>query len=394
MTQFRVETFGADGRRASTLIEAPSGDAARRIAMATGGAAYAVKAVKRREKALPTASFLAILSEVAALTSANVALPEALSVAADQARSPEERRVLETLLADVRAGDAFSEALARVNTSGAATTAAAIATGEQTGDLGSALRRQIAEMERRQKLKAAMQSALIYPAILAVATLISILVILFAVVPGLAPIFESAGDAAPASARVLLAVSETLIENQNQIAISCAGFAALAALAIRRPATRAALSQRLLHAPVIGAMMSAAETARLLRTAASVLDGGAAAPRAMELAADGASLRLFRDMALSVAQAVREGETLSAALAREAAFEKNALGLITAGERSGDLAEMLNAAAGSLERRVEQSAQRIATIAPPLMTLILGGIVGGASITILSALMSVNDAAF
>ena len=71
-----------------------------------------------------------------------------------------------------------------------------------------------------------------------------------------------------------------------------------------------------------------------------------------------------------------------------------ALGLIAAGERSGDLAAMMTAAAGALERRVEQTAQRIATVAPPVMTLVLGGIVGGASITILSALMSVNDAAF
>ena len=394
MAQFRVDTFGPSGSRISAVIDAQTRSDARRIAAASGGAPYAVRAVRRRDRPLPTAKFLALLSEIAALVTAGVALPEALSAAAAQARSPEERRVMDKLLSEVRAGDAFSTALGRINTAGAAATSAAIATGEQTGALGSALQRRIAEMERRQKLKSAMQGALIYPAILAAATLISIAVILFAVVPGLAPIFENAGDAAPASARFLLATSTALIDHQAPIALAGASVIAGAALLLRREATRAALIQRLLGAPVIGAMMAAAETACMLRTAASVLEGGAAAPRAMELAANGATLRVFRDLALSVGKAVREGETLSAALARQPAFDRNALGLIAAGERSGDLAAMMTAAAGALERRVEQTAQRIATIAPPVMTLVLGGIVGGASITILSALMSVNDAAF
>ena len=144
MAQFRVETFGAEGRRVSTLIDAASCGDARRIA-ASSGAAYSVKPVKRKEKALPTSKFLAILAEIAALITANVTLPEALSAAAGQARSPDEKRVLEKLISDIRAGDPLSAALARVNTQGSAAVAASIATGEQTGDLGSALRRQKTE---------------------------------------------------------------------------------------------------------------------------------------------------------------------------------------------------------------------------------------------------------
>lgn len=394
MAQFQVESFGATGGRKWSLIEASTGEEARRIAASNGGAAYAARAVRSKGKALPVPKLLSILSEIAALTSAGVTLTEALKAAVEQARSPDERRVLKRLLADVGAGDALSVALARINATGAAAAAAAISIGEQTGNLGSALRRQIAEMERRQKLKSAMQGALIYPAILAVATLLSMTVILFAVVPGLAPIFANAGDAAPASARFLLALSRTLIEHQIWIAGACLGLGVIFSAVIRREETRSALIQRLLGAPVIGPMMSAAENARILRTVASVLEGGGGAPRAMELAAKGATYRVFRDMANSVGAAVREGEMLSAALARQPAFEKNALGMIAAGERSGDLAAMLNAAAGALERKVEITAQRIATVAPPVMTLVLGGIVGGASITILSALMSVNNAAF
>jgi len=394
MPVYALQGIDPRGVRVRLRIDALTPEAAQSAAALGGVATYTIRPVRSDGKKLPTTRFLALLAEIAALTSSGVSLTEALSVALKQTQKAEDRRIISALADDIHAGVSFSAALEKVKTPSAATAAAAIKAGERSGDLGAALQRFVAEAERRQKLKNAMQSALIYPAILSAATVLSIGVILFAVAPGLAPVFATAGDAAPASARYLLAASNFLIEQLPTVALSALAFMACICVWLRTPRSKAVITCCLLNTPVLGALISASETARVLRMVASVASGGASVPDALELAATGTRNTPFAASIKQAARDVREGQPVSEALAKAPMFDVNALGLVGSGEKTGRLPDMMLAAADALERKVELTASRIAKIAPPVMTLVLGGVVGGASIAILSALMAVNDVAF
>lgn len=395
MAFWRVHAFGPDGAEGVEMVEAVSRDQALSFAARQGKSVFRIELGAATAPATPLlrpADMAALIGEIAALSRAQVPLPEALaSIAGHSSRKPV-REAAGLLKTAVERGDMLSVAMtdqigAPMEISGA------LAAGEAQGDVASALMRLEAGLGRRLATASAIRGALIYPAILLLVTLISLAIILFGVTPNLAPLFARAGDAAPASAKALLAMS-AFAQSYGEGLLAALGVAALAGIRLQRLApVRAAAQRAMLRSPLVGPLLRASETAVGLRAAAGVIEGGAPAPDALDLAATSVRTAEIAAAFRAISDDLREGRELATAFADRPALAPGAAGIVAIGARTGDLPRMMIAAAERQEREVDEGAKRIVAILPPAMTLALGLLVGGFSIAVLSAILSVNDLA-
>ncbi|HEX7761137.1 MAG TPA: type II secretion system F family protein [Caulobacteraceae bacterium] len=253
--------------------------------------------------------------------------------------------------------------------------AALIAAGEAGGDLAGGLDRAAEMMTARLKLTDQLVSVLSYPAFVFVSTLGAVAVILFFVVPSLAPLVEDSGAKAPLILGLLISVSTGLRANLVWIA---GAIALLAVLGFG--AYRAGMMQRPMEGLTLDGPVRATARAIVFGGYAvalgSVLVGGASMSDALRLAARSVRSSLARQRLEPVAIAVREGTPLSAALEGVAGFPQSVIQLTAVGEASGALGAML-ARAGRLEeeaaiRRIES----LGRVLGPALIVALGGLIG------------------
>lgn len=395
MQRWHLKSLVADGTIRQDTIEATSREEAIALAAARDLIpfdAVPTKSSGREKKVIRPSDRTALIRDMAAMVAANVPLPETLATIAKSGTKPSIRNAANLLGQALRTGASLSEAM-RQQLAIPVEVSVAVAAGERAGDLAGTLQRISKTLHRREEIRKALIGALIYPTILLIVTVVSLGVLLVGVIPGLAPLIKGAGGAAPQSALLLIGLSDLLIGFGAET-----GTLAVCALIIavwlgRSQKIRQASQEYGMRAPVIGRLARAAGTANALRTVSVLLNGGTTLPDAVELAARATPVKSMSAALSSVAKQVREGVDLAAAFAAPPALDTSVAGLVALGLRNGRLAEMLDSAALVLERDVDAGAKRIVALLPPVMTLLLGCIVGGVSMVILNGILSINNVA-
>jgi general secretion pathway protein F len=265
--------------------------------------------------------------------------------------------------------------------------------GEKGGALSQALDELAVLLERRGELRGRIHSALVYPAILIVLSLLSLTVIAGVLVPNIAPIFRGSGAQIPGTIAFLMA----LHDHWQAIVITISGIVGLAAggsaLALQSPAFRLTLDRFKLTLPIAGAFILKRDTARFARTLGTLLNAGVpllqAANSASAVTSNGA---LASSLTTAIAR-VREGASLHGALKDCTPLPLLALRMIAIGERAASLGQMLIKIADMFEQQTQRSLDRAMTLLTPAITLFVAGLVGLLIVTIMNALLSLNDIA-
>lgn len=394
MPEFQVSGFSSSGIHATRKIEAVSEAAAIANAAAAGivvtGARGTGASVRPSARLNPPAR-TQLYGELGALLDAKLPLADALETMKSAAGGRAMKKAVAVVSDRLAAGEPLSAAVSEIGPGKAEV--GTIAAAEARGALGPALIRLGASMAKRQALRKALVGALVYPAVLVAVTLVSICVILFAVVPQLKPLLMSSPGGPSPSAAVLIWLSEALMAHGVQIVAAGMLSAVGLALTLRRPAGRALAENLLLRLPLVGAPLRAGETAAALRVIADLAASGTPLPDAFALAGKAARFLAFRSALGGLAARLRNGAEIAAAFAETPALATGAVGLVAVGARSGQLAPMLSAAADRMERDTEARVARLLALLPPAITLLLGGLVGGVSVVILTAILGANDAA-
>ena len=310
------------------------------------------------------------------LLDAGLTLVECLDALRD--KEPEEpvRRVLADLGDSLRMGLSFSRALQRHEEIFPALFRAAIEASEHTGEVGEALTRFIAYEQQFKALRSRLGSALIYPALLtALGGLVTVFLLTY-VVPRFSVVFIDRLDQMPVLSGAVIRFG--LLVSGHPLAAALLFAASLVGIgfAATRTNVRVWAASRAWDLPGLGVHLRQYQMARLYRSLGLLLRGGIPALRAMEmvrvLLSEAARSGLDGAMA-----AVREGQTLSAALREQGLTTSVADRLFAAGERSGRMGEMLERAADFLDEEVGDYLDRLIRLAEPLMMVIIGVIVGG-----------------
>jgi len=248
-------------------------------------------------------------------------------------------------------------------------------------------------LEREAKLTATVQSALIYPVLLAVASIGTIVLLLVYVVPQFTPIFEQAGAALPVQTQILIGLGEAL---QNYGAMMLAFLLALGFLGYRLlqgDKARAVAERLLLKVPVVANLMRATQAARLSRTVGTLLRNGVGLVPALGIS-QGVLNGVTAGRAVADALAkVKEGSRLAPALAAHDFFPLQTIHMLQLGEETGRLGEMALKVSDIHDNQIQQTVQRLVALMVPVITIIMGIVVAGIVGSLLVAMLSLNDLA-
>ena len=313
-----------------------------------------------------------LLRQLATLLKAGLTLEEVLSLLVEQAESPGLRRQLGAIRARVMEGQSLSAAMAEHPRLFPYLFTAAIAAGERAGQLEIVLERLADFAEQREAMNRGLSLALVYPLLLALIAIAVVWGLIGFVVPRVVGVFEQAAQELPWLTRSLLALSDFIATyGLILIAVLVVG-TVFAVLALRRPGPRGWLDRLLLRLPVLGRLVRARQTASFTRTLAILVSSAVPLVEALKVSAGVVGNRVVRTDIERVAAQVREGVSLSRALSDAAWLSPVARRLISGGEKSGELAPMLDHTAAIQERELNAATTVLLAVLQPLLILLVG----------------------
>lgn len=390
-----VDLAPLDARRAQAVTRATTGRSAydadanteSATADAVGGRAPWLSTFSARWRGTADADLAVTVRAISTLLAAGVPLSRTLNYAERSSTSLPHRQGFGRLYAAVQRGESLSAAVASVDAF-PVIFAPLIAAGEGSGTLDASVALLATYLERRDALRTRIQSALVYPALLAIASVAGLLVILIVVVPRFAGLIFDSGGMLPWSTRVLMGLSTAVVDWWWLLAL----LAGVAALTVDRGRRNAAW-QRRWHAtrlrwPWIGTFERTHAAARYTGTLAVGLRAGVPLLTSMSLAR---AVVTNQQLAARLADAeveVRQGSSLSSAIS--GLLPSLSERLLEAGEVSGDLAGMAARAGDAADEALQRTLTQGVALIEPILILGFGGLVGFVALALLQAIYGLN----
>ena len=331
-----------------------------------------VRVVRRR---VPSRTLAYLSRQLADLLSGGLPLFNALSLLSRQTTQRVLREAIREVSEAVREGTALSEALSRHPEVFSPLYIGMIRAGEAGGGLDAVLVRLAELAEEESELKNRVAMALVYPLVVLVIGLLTIVVLLTYVVPKLAELFAESGQLLPLPTRILLAISGAL--SHWWWAWLLGLLCALGAVRTFRfsPRGSALMDRLILQLPLVGTLVRKLQTARLTRSLGVMVGQGVPVLQALEVANSLVSNLTVRQELRRVAEALREGESLSKALKASGQFPVFVSNLLAVGEESGTLETALLKVASTYDRETDRTLRILTTVLEPLLIVAVGLVV-------------------
>ncbi len=400
MTQFHYRAISVrTGEMRTGLLEGPSQvevlDALRRTGFLPLEAREAMRPVTAhvpsRLNAAGRKALASAIGELAVLIGAGLPLDRALGVLAEHAAHPALKPAFAELREKVKTGVPLASALETSSMLASPLAVALAKAGEASGRLADALARLAATLERAEALRETVTSALIYPVMLLCVAGAVMLVMLLVVIPQFESMLSDMGGRLPLATSALLAVSRFVREYGLYLLAAVITFAAAVRHWLRRPTMRRKLERVVLQMPLLGSLITDAETSRFSRTLATLVDNGVPLVTALGIAGRVISNSVMADAVHRVADNVKEGGGLTRHFAAESVLSGLALSFMRTGEETAQLGMVLGRLADVLDRTVQTKTQRLLAVMTPAITVGLGFMVAGLIACIMSAILGMNE---
>ena len=329
--------------------------------------------------------------QLATLLGAGLPLDRSLQVLLELAESDRVKRAMSEIRDKVRQGGSLSDALDEQHGAFNRLFINMVRAGEVGGSLDVTLARLSEYLERSRDLKDSVISALIYPVLLLMLAAGSLILLLVYVIPQFTPIFEELGGDLPLITKIVLGVGSVLQNFWWLIAL----LVGLAVWWFRRMLAdaekRFAWDTRVLAMRWVGDLVAKMETARLTRTLGTLLTNGVPLLSALSIARNVIANTVLRKDVGSAAREVKTGGGLARNLARDGHFPRLALQMISVGEETGQLDSMLLKVSDTYDNEVRNTIDRLLSVFTPVVTLFLAVLIGTIVLSVLLAILSVND---
>jgi len=403
MAAFRYETLDETGRVKHGVIEADALRQARARLREMGMTVLDVQAVTQeslhagegqrwRFRSGISSSQLSMLTrQLATLLEAGLPLEQSFTALIEQSENATVRQVLAGVRSELLAGHTLAQAMGHYQRVFPDIYRALVKAGEASGELGHVMLRLADYTESRQALRQKVGLAFVYPAIVTLVALIVVMGLLVYVVPQVVNVFQQSHQALPLLTRLMIALSEMLQASWMYLfgGLLLAGFAVRTLL--RNEEIRFRWHARLLRLPVIGRLLRGINTARMASTLAILSGSGVPLLVSLQAAAGVVSNLPMRRALEDAARKVREGVTLSRALAASGLFPPILVHLIASGESSGRLDAMLERAASQQEQEIGNFTSVLTSLLEPLLILVMGGVVLTIVLAILMPIIDMNQ---
>jgi general secretion pathway protein F len=347
--------------------------------------------LRDRAKKIGARGILAFTQELASLLEADIPLDRCLAIMNEIQDDSSGSRLVIDIQQAVRSGLSLSQALAAQKGVFPKFYISMIKTAESSGDLSGGLQRLLEYMERSSALREQVVSAMIYPAVLGVVSILSLVLILTYVVPQFATMFEDMDTALPLATQMVLSAS-TFVQDWGALLVILlvVVFWTLSQL-LNRPEFRRYFDKKMLAMPLIGELIAKLEIARFSRSLGTLLEGGVPLLPSLTTASQVLGNHILVEAVQIGADAVSSGKRLVDPLMATGVFPKLALQMIKVGEETGNLHGMLLKVADVYDREVSLTTQRLLALLEPLMIVVLGVAVAFIVLSVLMGITSVND---
>jgi general secretion pathway protein F len=331
--------------------------------------------------------------EFATLEEADVPLDQSLRILSVQSSKVALRDLANGLLAEILDGSSLSEAIARRPSVFSQDFVNILRAGETTGDLATAMVNMADMLERRLELRSRVFSALVYPSLLIALAIVAVGIVLGVLVPSIAPIFEESGKPVPGGLQFVMA-----LEHNWPIFLGALIAIALLCLGLRRWASRNVdvrlyLDRLIIKIPVVGPLKAQMDASRFARTLGTMLKAGVPLLQSLASARAIVTNDHLGTQIETATDAVRNGESLSRALAKVEGLPALVAQIVAVGEEASKLDAMLLRTAVMFERQTYRSIERAMSLLTPMLTIGIATLVGGLIFSVMNAVLEINDLA-
>ena len=373
--RFRLTVL--DTGRAVAIQELDAIDVAdaQRQALARGLRVLTVQSSRLRAFGRARLALVPFTNELVALLEAGLSLVEAIDALTEKERDDAVRSVLEGMRRRLYEGQSLSVALGEFPATFPALYVATVRASERSGAIGEALKRFVAYQEQIDLLKKRVINASIYPAVLLAAGSLVILFLVGYVVPRFSGIYADIGGELPLASRMLMQWGQLLDAHGPAV---LAGFLALlvaTVYGVLQPGFRAALGRGIARIPTVGRQIELYQLARLYRTVGMLLRGGLPVVTAFEMTR-GLLAAAAQPRLAAATRAVREGKSLTEALASQGLTTPVAERMLRVGERSGNMGEMMERIAAFYDEELSRWVEVATRLIEPAMMTVIGLVIG------------------
>jgi general secretion pathway protein F len=335
-----------------------------------------------------------ITQQLAQLLKAGLPLDRALTVLISVNNESKVQKLLTRIQEAVRGGSGLADALEAQSGVFTRLYLNMVRAGEAGGSLEVVLERLADFLERSKALKDTVTSALIYPLILLLVAGASVVILLTYVVPQFQTLFDDAGEALPLATQIVIGLGEGVRRYGWLGVVLLAGSVLFFRQQFSQIETRYRWDRLALRTPLIGDLIAKVETARLARTLGTLLRNGVPLLTALGIVREIIANQVLSQSLGAVAENLKAGQGLAEPLLKQQVFPPLAIHMIRVGEETGQLDAMLLQVADTYDGEVQTTVKRLLSLLEPILILGLGLIIAGIIMSILVAIISINDLAF
>src|SRR6266487_1193722 len=323
------------------------------------------------------ADLVVFTRQLATMIDAGLAMVQSLQGLAEQTTNKVMRDVIKDVCTRVEGGDSFSEALQKHPNAFSKLYVAMVGAGERGGLLAEILARLAVYLENTARLRKKVKSAMMYPTIVTVVALLITTFLLVKVIPVFGDIYKDFGAELPGPTKFLINLSIILKHYFLFFLLAGGGSVYGWFYFIKTKAGRELWDARRIKLPIFGSIAHKICLARFTRTLASLIRSGVPILEVLQIVSQTVG-NVVMEKAIQVAAGdIQQGESISAALAKHPVFPNMIIRMVTAGEQTGKIDNMLERISDFLDEEIENILSGLTSLIEPLLIVVLGVIIGG-----------------
>ena len=334
---------------------------------------------------------LAVLTrQFASMSAAGLSLMRTLAILEEQSTRPKLTEALGQVRTDVQGGATLSAALAEHPDHFPPLMTSTIAAGEAGGFLDKAMDRVASMYESDAALRARIKSALTYPAVVLVFSMLMMIGVIWFIVPIFERMFASLGGRLPLPTRIMVTLSHNLWWWLPVAVVAGVGSQRLYRRARRTsPGFLLRTDRLMLKLPVFGPLGTKMAVSRWARNLGTLLSVGVPVSQALEMVGTTSGNAVIAHAMIEVRDSVRTGSTISLPLSRHPVFPPMVVQMLEVGEESGQTSSMLDKAADFYDDEVKSATEALTSALEPLLVVVIGAVIGAMVICLYLPMFSI-----
>ena len=330
--------------------------------------------------------------QLALLLEAGTDIVTSLDLLQEQTDNQTLKTMIGEVASDIRAGSALSLALSKHPRAFSSMYYRAIAAGEQGGNLEVVLRQMAVHMEKGVNIEKQIKSALTYPFIVILVAIVVVMILITFVLPAFTSMYAEFGVELPLITRILIGITDWASQYGIYVILGVVIGAVAAYLYIRTPRGKHWWDTTVLRLPVLGRIVHLGELSRCCRTMSLLIRIGLPLPEVMAMTIRNSNNKVVADNLTGVQQELIRGEGLSRPMGKRELFLPLMTQMVRVGEETGNLDNTLDTVADSFEMEASDKTSSAIALVQPVMTIIIGLLVGFVVLAMVSAMYSIYGA--